>query len=376
MAVEELSGWWRGGPSTWFPRIVARPGFQKWAARVPFGRHLAKRDGAEIFRVLQGFVESQALVALIELNVLRRLLDGPATASELFAPAGISQERGAALLQAAAAMGFVVRRRSGVYSLARKGAAILGVPGLEDMILHNKAFYSDMGDPVALLRGEGETELAHFWPYVMGRGGDIPEDVSARYSDLMARSQDLVAQDTLRMVRLSGIKTLLDVGGGTGVFLTRALQASKSLRGVLFDLPSVRPMAEDAIGRVGLAHRLLIHEGDFRKDPFPDGVDAISLVRVLYDHDHGTVEYLLGKVFRALPPGGRLIVSEPMSGGRHPDRITDLYFSFYTMAMGTGSVRSAQTIRRMCEAAGFQDVRVPRAPRSFVTSVLIARKPL
>ena len=35
----------------------------------------------------------------------------------------------------------------------------------------------------------------------------------------MADSQALVAEDTLRLVDLSGIRRLMDVGGGTGAFL-------------------------------------------------------------------------------------------------------------------------------------------------------------
>ena len=36
----------------------------------------------------------------------------------------------------------------------------------------------------------------------------------------MAESQALVAEDTLRMVSFDRVETLLDIGGGTGAFLT------------------------------------------------------------------------------------------------------------------------------------------------------------
>ena len=106
------------------------------------------------------------------------------------------------------------------------------------------------------------------------------------------------------------------------------------------------------------------------------GADAISLIRVLYDHDDDTVTDLLAKAYAALPPGGRLIVSEPMSGGAKPDPICDVYFAFYTMAMGTGRTRSAARIAELCEAAGFHQVRAATSPRSYVTSALSCSKPL
>src|SRR6056297_365839 len=163
-------GQWQG----WFARLVAKPEFQRFAAKLPFAGKLAQRDGAEIFDVLQGFVASQVLLALIELEVLQDLLNGPVTAVEAAVGRQVPHDRMEALLQAGTALSLLKRGRDGRFSLARKGAAILGVPGLTDMIRHNAAFYKDMADPVAILRGEGETHLAQFWPYVLNQGADVP----------------------------------------------------------------------------------------------------------------------------------------------------------------------------------------------------------
>ena len=104
------------------------------------------------------------------------------------------------------------------------------------------------------------------------------------------------------------------------------------------------------------------------------GADAVSLIRVLYDHEDDTVSALLSKTFDALPDGGRLIVSEPMSGGAAPEPAGDVYFAFYTLAMRTGTVRSASRIAEMCKAAGFDQIASPRPARPYVTSTLTARK--
>ena len=124
----------------------------------------------------------------------------------------------------------------------------------------------------------------------------------------------------------------------------------------------------------GLGGRIALHPGSFRDDPLPEGADAVSLIRVLYDHDDTTVRELLGKVFAALPNGGRLIVSEPMSGGESPDPVTDVYFAFYTLAMRTGRTRSPAEIAELCREAGFSDITQHQARRSFVTSVVTAAK--
>ncbi len=363
---------WRGG---WLNRLVASPGFQSWASWFPLTRGQARRDGAILFDVVQGFVQSQVLMAVVELDLLRRLRGGPQSAEMLGRATAIPPERMQVLLQAAAALKLLKRTRNGQYSLARKGAALMGVPGLEAMIRHHRAFYADLKDPVDLLRGPERTELSEFWPYVFGARGEIEPQVAEAYSDLMAQSQLLVAQDTLRTVSLKGVQHLLDIGGGTGAFLNAVGDAYPRLKMSLFDLPQVTPGATARFEQAGMMDRVTLHPGSFRDDLLPDGADAISLIRVLYDHADDTVATLLEDVFDALPDGGRLIISEPMGGGAQPDRAGDVYFAFYTMAMQTGRTRSAEEITALCQTAGFTDIRCPRPARNYVTRVISARKP-
>jgi len=358
----------------WFHRLIAKPSFQNWASRFPLTRGIARREGAEMFDLVAGFVQSQVLMAMVELRLLHRLLDGPRSAAQLAQDSRITPDRLGILLQAAAALGLIKRRKDGRFGIARKGAALLGVPGLEAMILHHRAFYRDMEDPVALLRGEVDTELAEFWPYVFGARGVVDPAVTRTYSDLMADSQGLVAQDTLRMVSLSEVKCLLDVGGGSGAFLIAVAQAYPTLDLMLFDLPEVVPAACSRFESAGIRNRLITQGGSFRTDSLPSGADAISLIRVLYDHSDDTVQALLSKINDTLPVGGQLLISEPMSGGDTPERAGDVYFAFYTMAMRTGKARSAREIARLCQNAGFDQIRIPAAPRPFVTSVVTATK--
>ena len=364
---------WRGG---WLNRLIARPGFQRWAAAMPLVRRQARADGAALFDIVQGFVASQALVALVELDIFKRLRGGPKSAADLGQACDVAEPKMQVLLQSGAALGLLKRKRGGRYGLARKGAALLGVPGLEAMIRHHRAFYDDLKDPVALLRGDiAPTQLAEFWPYVFGARGDVDPDVAETYSDLMAQSQTLVAQDTLRAVSFKDVHHLMDVGGGTGAFLAAAGAANQTIEMTLFDLPEVAPGAATRFERAGMRERVTIASGSFRDDVLPIGADAISLVRVLYDHDDQTGAALLAKVFAALPEGGRLIVSEPMAGGVRPERAGDVYFAFYTMAMMTGRARSAEEIAALCAEAGFEKISSPTPARPFVTRVLTARKP-
>ena len=361
--------------ANWLVRLAANPRFHAWVNRVPLLRQFAKQDGIEVFRIVQGFVTSQVLFALVSLGIPRLLLNGALPTATISRQVGIQSEKLILLLRAAVAIGVLKGAGKDKFGLTRKGAVICGVPGLHEMILHHEAFYRDMANPLSVLKGEADTELATVWPYVFGGSEGIDPAVAKNYSTLMAESQKLVAADTLRAVNFSGIRRLMDVGGGTGAFLIELAVAEPQIELMLFDLPSVEPAAVQRISAANLADRISLHWGSFRNDPLPSGADAISLIRVLYDHRDETVAELLRVCFAALPPDGRLIISEPMSGGVKPDPITDVYFAFYTLAMRTGRTRSADEISALVRNAGFSVVRCPASSRPFVTSSLTAVKP-
>ncbi|NUB43503.1 SAM-dependent methyltransferase [Fertoebacter nigrum] len=354
-------------------RLAGSRRFQAFAARVPGLRRIARAEGAALFDLVAGFVQSQALLALVELRVLHRLQEGALPVAALAAFAQVPPERMQILLQAGAAMGLLNRRRDGRFALAPRGAALLAVPGLVAMIRHHPVLYRDLADPVAFFRGQTDPELARFWPYVFGAGATDPA-VTAEYSALMADSQSLVAEDVLRLVDLSDARHLLDVGGGSGAFLAAVAAAYPALALGLFDLPDVVKTAPQRLAAAGISGRVALHSGSFRTDALPQGADVISLIRVLYDHADATVAGLLARVHAALPQGGRVLVAEPMSGGARPDRATDTYFALYTLAMQTGRTRSGAEIAGLLAAAGFTGIRVLPGYRPFVTSAVVATR--
>ena len=358
----------RQGPGL-INRLVGSRSFQSWAARFPLTRRIVRREGEEMFDLVAGFCHSQILSALVGLGILELLSEGSRDVGQIARTCNVPADRLDILLKAGEALGLLKTQR-GKVRLTRRAAALAGVPGLPGMIRHHEVLYRDLSDPVAFFRGETETELAAFWPYVFGAGAAEDPGTADRYSRLMADSQALVAEDTLASVDLSKVRHLMDVGGGTGAFLAAVSAHSPTLDLTLFDLPAVVPAAHKRFDDLGVKVRIV--PGSFRDDSLPEGADAISLVRVLYDHQDDTVLHLLRSVHDALPVGGRLIVSEPMTGSRRPERAGDAYFALYCLAMQTGRARTAHEIAELIAKAGFGDIRIPASRRPFITSVVEA----
>ncbi len=357
-------------------KVLANKDFQSRAASLPITRHIARRRAAGLFDICAGFVYSQILYACVELRVFDKLLNGPQDASTLAQKLGLKPEACERLLTAAAALDLVERRGSGRYGLGPFGAALAGDASLNAMIEHHRHLYADLKDPVALLRGEqGGTELSHYWPYAdASNPKQLTDQQVGEYSQLMSASQPLVAEEVLDAYDFSRHTRLMDVGGGEGAFLIMAARQSPTLKLTLVDLPAVTGRAERALDANGLAERSTIASLDIFTEPLPHGADVISLVRVALDHDDSKVSTLYSAAYRALPPGGVMVVAEPMIEGGRNDAMAAAYFGMYLLAMGRGAPRTPEQHKKLALAAGFSDVEFRKGQRVLGTNVMIARR--
>jgi demethylspheroidene O-methyltransferase len=242
------------------------------------------------------------------------------------------------------------------------------------MIAHHHLLYADLADPVALLRRQAPPGQLHaYWPYAGGADpAALTPDQVAAYSMLMAASNGLIAEQVLAAYPVARHRKLLDVGGGEGAFLIAAAARAPALQLALFDLPAVAERATARLQAAGLADRARAYGGNFFADSLPADADLISLVRVVHDHDDDFVRALLGRVRRALPAGGTLLLAEPMAGRATTAPAADAYFGFYLLAMGTGQARDPTTLCGMLLEAGFRRPKLWRTGAPMLTGLIVA----
>ena len=375
---------WRDWRNQW----VMSPRFQRWAAAFPLTRSIARIEARDMFDVVAGFVYSQVVLACLRLGLLERLRAGAVGEVELQSEIDLPPAALRTLLRAAAALEVLELREPGVainreevdptrrWGLGLRGAALLGNPGVLAMIEHHAVLYADLVDPLAMLAApRGSTALARYWPYAAAEAPDAVARESTRaYTRLMSASQQLVAGEILDAYDVSGHRCVLDVGGGDGTFLRALAARAPQTNLMLFDLPGVAAEAEAAFATAGLAARTRIVPGDFSRDALPAGADLITFVRVLHDHDDPRVERMLRAAYEALPPGGRLVVAEPLAGTAGAARMGDAYFGVYLWAMGSGRPRTVEELTAMLRNAGFSRIRRRPTRIPLQTSVLVAER--
>jgi demethylspheroidene O-methyltransferase len=366
---------WQDRFLAWRNGLVSKPAFQRWAAGFPLTRPIAHKSAQSLFDLVAGFVYSQVLVACVQLKLPDLLADGPKSLQSLAVAMDLPIQSAARLLAAAQSLDIVDNAGPERFALGMKGAALRGNGGLVDMIAHHALLYTDMADPVGLLRrGGGKGQLAAFWPYA---AYDAPDSADAGavspYSKLMAATQPMVASDILHAYPLSQHRKLMDVGGGEGAFAIAAAQNAQGLNVSVFDLPAVVARARERFEEAGLSGRSSVYGGDFLQGSLPIGADIISLVRILHDHDDHAVMAILRGVRAALPANGVLLIGEPMSDARARDPMAEAYFGFYLLAMGRGRARRPAEIAAMAREAGFSSSQVMPTRTPMLVRVIIAR---
>jgi demethylspheroidene O-methyltransferase len=347
-------------------------------------RWVTRRRTEKLFDLMAGFVHSQVLLSCVRMGLFVRLKEEPQTLEALAQQTQIEPPALQRLLLSAVALGLLEHRSKGRFGLGPLGAPLARQDGIAAMIEHNNLLYQDLLQPVEFLRDAWGGSMAGYWPYAHGKmpalGAAAPAGAAlepvARYSELMASSQNFVLQEILRSYPLAGHRRLMDVGGGKGRFVSAVARQYPGLELALFDLPPVLEVARDALQAAGLHSRVNLHPGSFLTDTLPSGADVITLIRVAHDHCDASVRDILRNIFQALPSGGTLVLAEPMAqvAGERPQP-SDAYFHYYLLAMGAGRLRTHAELASLMHDSGFGSVSLLDNAMPIHARILVGTKP-
>jgi len=341
-------------------RLLADPKFISWAQSFPLTRPVARAKSLQLFDLLAGFSYSQVLYSVVHLNILDHVGQAGILPSHLAKKTGLAKAKLDTLVRAAVALDILGWDKTNII-LGPHGAALLGQPWIMRFIEHHRYFYRDLEDPVPMLQGAtADDGLKSFWTYEDG------ESDKKTYSELMAASQAAVSQQILAAYDFSRHKNILDIGGGTGAFLQAVGERYPQINLNLFDL-------EGVVKLVTASPNLHLHSGDFRRDPLPQGMDLISLIRVAHDHDDDVILALLRNIRAACSSQTTLLIAEPFAGTPATARVTDAYFNMYFAAMGQGRTRSPAEIAALAAQAGFGHLKLWPTNVPLVTGLLTLR---
>ena len=147
----------------------------------------------------------------------------------------------------------------------------------------------------------------------------------------------------------TGVRTVIDVGGGIGALLAEVLAAQPHLRGEVLDLPPVAAEADEALSAAGLAGRAEFVPGSFF-DPLPAGRDVYVVSRVLTDWNDEDATRILRRCAEAAGEHGRVLIVEVLAGDDHKKRTTS--FDLQSLVLLGGQERSTADTEKLAINAG------------------------
>ncbi|MDA0183274.1 methyltransferase [Solirubrobacter phytolaccae] len=179
------------------------------------------------------------------------------------------------------------------------------------------------------------------YAHVFGRGFwadlDAHPEIAAEFDDLIGPGGHPTPDPDFELADgWDDVRTVVDVGGGTGTMLRELLRARPGLRGTLVDLPGTISRAEGDFERVAQSFF----------DPLPAGADLYLLRSVLNDWPDMETEALLANVAHAAAPAGRVVII----GGVAPDEASPA-FQIEMLLLG-GRTDALSTFRDRAERAG------------------------
>ncbi|WP_256413766.1 acetylserotonin O-methyltransferase [Saccharopolyspora sp. ASAGF58] len=184
------------------------------------------------------------------------------------------------------------------------------------------------------------------------------------------------ARELGRTLDLSGVRRLLDVGGGSGALDIELCSQYPDMRAAVFDLPFVCDLAREKITTAGLDDRIITVAGDFQEDdPFPKGYDTMVLSLILHDWDEKECRELLAKCYAGLDSGGQLIISELLVDDDKCGPPDAALMSMNMLVENWGRNYTAAEYTGWLHEAGFVDVRTERFTAAAANAAVIARKP-
>ncbi len=318
-------------------------------------------DPTLIFEHFRGSYGSELLTAAVaHFRLFELLAAGPLTSDELQARLGLARRPLLVLTTALRAMQLVSQTAGGQLSLTDLGREHL-LPGTE--------FY--VGDYVGLaaqspgvlemvqrLKSNGpahaeKSDAGAAFIYREGLDSAMEQEASARRLTLaLAGRAKNVAPVLASKINLVG-DTLLDVGGGTGIYSVACLRQYPQLRATVFDRPEVLKVAQEFAEQYGVADRLVCQAGDMFVDPLPPA-DTVLLSNILHDWDEPLCRQLVQHCADALVPGGQLVIHDVFL---QDDLGGPLPIALYSAALFTlteGRAYSAAEYRRWLVEAGLE----------------------
>lgn len=297
------------------------------------------------------FMESRIFLTAAELDIFSLLIKYPMSAQEIADKIQVTSRGITILLNALVPMG-LLEKKDEKYHCPEEVATLLSKDSptsIMPMIMLTVGGWERWSNLTEIVRYGSQKNR----PSVFDRSEHEQETFIVAMHAIAYR----LAPKIVAAIRPVAAKKLLDIGGASGSYTQAFLEAYPDMKATLFDLPSVIKIAQTRLEDTDLIDRITFVAGNFYKDELPTGHDLALFSAIIHQNSPEQNIDLYRKIYRALQPGGRLVIRDHIMSPDHTQPISGAFFAVNMLvATSEGSTYSFEEIKASLESAGFTKI--------------------
>ncbi len=321
----------------------------------------------DIRAMASGFRVSRILLTAFELGVFTALDEGDKTAEEVSELIGTDARATDRLMNALCGTGLLTRKEDRFHNHEVAGRYL--VKGKPEY-LAGLGHYVNLWDRWSTLTAAVRAGTAIGTEPVTDRGDEWLRSFIGAMHDRGSRQ----APAQIAGIDLTGVRRVLDLGGGPGDFAMAFARANDTITATVFDLPPVVPLAREYIKEAGLSDRVDTRAGDYLVDDLGTGYDLVFLSAIVHSLSPDDCRFLIRKCADALEPGGRVIVQDWVMSEDRTEPAEGALFAI-NMLVNTlaGDAYTESEIHSWFREAGLTEMATNETPSG--SAQVIGRKP-
>lgn len=282
----------------------------------------------------------------VEVEFFEKLSKQPMTIDEIASSYSVSVRSAEAMVVVQAALGFVSPDEHGKFFIT---------PVAETYLLRSSPFFRgrlfSKDDPLLkqMRRAFATENKSDRIAVNMDTHNDerIRTFIEAMHSMVLPASGGLAKQSVF-----TKIKTLLDVGGGSGVLSCAIAAFHSHINSTILELDLVSNATAKYVADYNLQDRITVKPGDMFTSNWPTR-DAILFGNIFHDWDVDTCISLAKKAYEALEPGGYIMLHEIPLNDTKDGPLVAACFSIEMLLYEKGKQYSHSEFKEMLNSVGF-----------------------
>ena len=296
------------------------------------------------------FQKSRILLSGFELDIFTNVDESGTTSNQIASNLHLDEHACERLLNALVSLGFLTKQNQLFYNtpdsftfLSKKSSDYLG--GL----MHSNHLWNTWSNLTQVVKTGNSAHSTE----INERG----EDWLSPFINAMHDRAKKQAPQQLANIDLSGIKSILDIGGGSGAYSMEFISKKPEIEATVFDLPNVIPITQKFIDKDGFSDKIKTHKGDYTTDDLPKGFDLVFLSAIIHSNSLEINQNLIKKCFNSLNINGKIIIQDWIMNNDRTQPSSGAIFAI-NMLVGTesGDCFTEQEVTEMLDFAGFRNI--------------------